>query len=232
MASKNAKFDLSANRAPALVVDPHKDLEKFERKFAELYISSGGDKIFSAKNCGHGTNKTPGTIATHCMLRPEVKAYIAQLMNDREIKSDLTPENVLKEMSRIAFCDVTNVVKVIMKPIAKDVDPETGEEVVMYSKTIDVALTEELNEDQRAAIKEVYLDRNGNVRVKFYDKMNALGDLAKHFSLLNPDIKDENTTHNTQVNIYQMSNEMSSQEASNLYADFMKNGTKVDVIDE
>ena len=112
--------------------------------------------------------KSSRAIAIEVAQKPAVQAMISMEAKKMLEKADIGQEDVVREFKRIGFVDAR-----------KFMQWRDGEMVLKASH--------ELTDDEAAAIKEVYTDANGNVRLKFWDKDKALTNLAKYFKLIDYD---------------------------------------------
>lgn len=100
--------------------------------------------------------------ASRHLARPEVQAYIAELMKAAGGDLEITAARTIKEIARLAFHDIGSYFKV-------------GQD----GKLIFKELTE-LTADQRAAIAEYDHEKR---TMKLYNKDPSLDKLGKHFKL-------------------------------------------------
>ena len=100
--------------------------------------------------------------------KPGLRAEIDRMMAERSRKTGISAERVVRELARIAFADITNVV-----------NKETGEVLA------------DANRDDAAAIASVKV-KEGEIterEVRMYDKNRALELLGKHLGLFTDNVK-------------------------------------------
>lgn len=99
-------------------------------------------------------------------------------------EKEATPERIIKELSRIAFSSVCDVVSV-----EDSFEPEDGPDSVLQIRS-----TDELSEDLRAAVCSVKMGSRG-LEVRMYDKLRALYYLGQCRGLFRPgSTQDEEVT--------------------------------------
>lgn len=135
-----------------------------EQRFVTEYIIDL-NATEAAVRAGLGkTRKSSTEIASRLRRKEAVAQAISVLIAQR---SGVTSSRIIEELGKLAFADVTSIVKV------------KGGQIV-------VADTDELSADQRACIAEISetVGEGGRtIRVKLHDKLNALDKLAKVLSL-------------------------------------------------
>jgi phage terminase small subunit len=135
-----------------------------EQKFVSEYIIDL-DATDAAVRAGLGkTRKSSTEIASRLRRKDSVAQAISVLIAQR---SGVTSSRIIEELGKLAFADVTDIVKV-----------KNGQIVV--------ADTDDLSPDQRASIAEISetLGEGGRtIKVKLHDKLNARDKLAKVLSL-------------------------------------------------
>lgn len=95
----------------------------------------------------------------------KVVAEIEKRMKDREKRTEVTQDKVVKELARLAFTDRTSIVKVT-------------------SGSLRIKSFDELTEDQKACISGAKETKFG-IEVTFYNKEKALEMLGRHLGLFN-----------------------------------------------
>lgn len=109
------------------------------------------------------SKKTANEIGYENMIKPRIRNIIRQKQLHRQVNSSITADMIIKELIRIGFSDV------------KDVVNWNG--WVVTPKNAD-----ELTEDQTAAISEMVPNKFG-VKIKMHDKVAALEKLGKHLGI-------------------------------------------------
>lgn len=112
--------------------------------------------------------------ASQLLDDPRIKATIAKLMADRQRRTLITQDRVLRELARIAFLDPREVLEwdaagVTLKPSTR------------------------LRRREAAAVAEISQTAHG-VRVKFHSKQSALELIGRHLGMFGPDKKDGGPT--------------------------------------
>ena len=116
-----------------------------------------------------------------------IREYIQQRMKDREKRTEITQDMVLRELAIIAFSNAADYASVVEKRATAEVEgvmvPLTDEngEPLMY-RTVEPVLTAELTEDQKKALAVIKKGRDG-FEIKPYDKVRALELIGKHLGM-------------------------------------------------
>ena len=130
------------------------------------------------------SNKNAKAQANRLLMNPEVQQEIQELKAQRSRRTEITADFVLRQLAAIASAKITDVVNVVNKPAElEDGTPATYACVVVRN-------TEELTEDQKAAIASIKQTRNG-IEVKMHDKVATLKLIGDHLGMFNP-VKDAN----------------------------------------
>lgn len=140
---------------------------KLKRFVDEYLIDMSAEKAW--KRCGYniGNLKIDRENALHAFNRPSVQQLIAEKMEERARKVEITQEKVLRELALIAFSNI------------KDLADWDG-------TVFELKPFSELTRDQTAVISEISLTpQTFGVSLKFktYDKKSALIDVGKHIGM-------------------------------------------------
>lgn len=114
----------------------------------------------------------------------KVMEYINQRMKEREKRTEITQDKVIKELAAIAFAKGTDFAKVVEEPIIMNghyvVDPDTGE--VKKQEVVKITPTDKLSEEKQKAIACIKEGKYG-IEVTTCDKVRALELLGKHLGM-------------------------------------------------
>lgn len=142
--------------------------------------------------------KTASRIAIELLNKTHVSNKINERMKDREKRTEITQDFVLKELHAIAAAkgsDFSRVVeKSFMKPIFDKEGNKIDEEEVFY-KSVELEITDDLPEEKKKAIAGIKQTKDGIV-VSTCDKVKALELLGKHLGMFSDTLKlkgDANT---------------------------------------
>lgn len=137
---------------------------------------------FNGKRAARAAGFSESTSTHHAgavLARKRVKRYMAEEVKKRMDKLEISQENVLRELARIAFSDPRAVMS------------WTDGNLKMKSSN-------ELSDDEAASISEVVLTEtkvSSKTGIKLYDKLSALDKLARYLALY----KDVGTPENPQT---------------------------------
>lgn len=138
-----------------------KVLTERERRFVEAYIIQP-EAMPAAIEAGY-SRRTAKCNSYAILRRPHIAAAIAEARAKREKRTQITADNVLKELARLAFVNTTDLVSI-------------------KGGRVRISDTSRMTEDQKAAILELADTPNG-MRIKLHDKKGALELLGKHLGL-------------------------------------------------
>lgn len=116
----------------------------------------------------------------HKLLRnPKIEIYLKERMNDREKRTEITQDKVLKELAKIGFADIKDFLEYRTAKTVVTHD-EDGEPVIDYQQIIDVIDSKDVD---TSVIQEVSIGKDGTFKFKLYDKQKALVDIGKHLGM-------------------------------------------------
>ena len=112
-------------------------------------------------------DETASAAGARLLRNVKVEDYIQERMKDREKRTEITQDMVLKELAKIGFADVTDFV--------------TIEDKGAY-KAVQVKTTDEMPGDKLGAIAGIKEGANG-IEIKLNDKGKALELIGRHLGM-------------------------------------------------
>lgn len=167
-------------------------LSNNQKLFCQEYLKLGMNGTQAYLNVYKTCKKeeTAMASASRLLRNVKVKEYIEELQSKVEEKAVVTIEDIVNELSVIAFGDRTEITKVETEPV---VDEETGK--VKYHRThLDITDTEKLSVNAKKIVSGYKLTTAG-ISVETCDKMKALELLGKYLGMF----KDEAPTINNNI---------------------------------
>lgn len=137
------------------------------------------------------SSKTARFIGNENLTKPYIQAKIQQEMDERTKRTEVTADKVVLELARIAFCNVTDIARIVTKPVKKqEWNPATNqyEEIEVLEQFVELVDTDQLPDEKKAAIQSIKQTRNGIV-VETYDKVKALELLGRHLGMFTDNLK-------------------------------------------
>lgn len=186
---------------------PDTELSEQELAFATNYLNPefGFNGTKAAIAAGYSP-RTAAQQASRLLNRAKVRDWMAARQEKRLASADSKAEKVITELERIAHQDIRKVVtfrSVQVNAIDpddddsdRDEDDEDDEGALAGAEgkaealhIVDLRLrdSDQLDDDAAAAIQSIQSDGKGGFKLKFHSKLDALGILAKHHGLLQPD---------------------------------------------
>ena len=124
-------------------------------------------------------DQTAAQSGSRLLRNVKVKAYIDEKMAEREKRTEITQDKVLKELAKIGFADLKDYLeyKTALTVIGHN---EDGDPVIDYQQIINVLDSKEVD---TSVIQEVSIGKDGTFKFKLYDKQKALVDIGKHLGM-------------------------------------------------
>ena len=158
----------------------------FCQKYLELGMNGTQAYLSVYKTCKKEETAMAG--ASRLLRNVKVKEYIEELQSKVEEKAIVTIEDIVKELTAIAFTDRTKISKMNKKKMKLESGTEIDYEDVEFE------LTENLDENTKKVISGYKKGKFG-LSVETYDKLKALELLGKYLGMF----KDEAPTINNNI---------------------------------
>lgn len=160
------------------MADKTKDIER-RRAIAYHYVVNG-DKVQAMMANGYSESYARAR-GFSIFNREDVKQFVDEFRQEVKERNLITADRVINEMAKLAFVDVTEVVKVVKK--TRELDDYTTQEYT----SVEIKPTEEWSPEQKAAIKSIKYTSNG-ISVEFYSKDAALTKLGETLGIFKQNI--------------------------------------------
>jgi len=143
-----------------------KKLTQKQHSFVLAYLETGNrvESYRRAYDCGTMAKATISRKAQEVAALPHVAELIEQHQNDAIARHAVTVDKVLEFLAGIAFTDISEFI---------DYDGKTA-------RIKDASL---LTPNQRAALKDFVVSKNGGLYVRLHDSLRALELLGKHLGM-------------------------------------------------
>lgn len=131
--------------------------------------------------------KNADKIGSQLLGKTRVSEAVAAAMKEREKRTEITQDMVLRELAKIGFSDIRNVVQWGNTEIRVNVTGGSDgdsppEKTVEVYHGLCLKASDEIDENIAAAISEVSQGKEG-LKVKLHDKRSALVDIGKHLGM-------------------------------------------------
>lgn len=148
-----------------------------QKLFADEYlIDLNATRAYKVAYKSIKKDETANVNSSRLLRNAKVSKYIKERMDERSKRTEITQDNVLKELATIAFAKVTDFVTI-----------ENGVVIVKDTKDIPNNLLPAI-----ASIKE---GKNG-IEVSFYSKDKSLELLGRHLGMFNDKLEISGTLNN------------------------------------
>ena len=149
-----------------------------QRAFCEEYIIDFNGAQ-AAIRAGYA-EKTARITAAKLLTKSNIQTYLSELIQERKERVKVSQDDVVRELSHIAFDDIKNYLK--FKTEKVKVDEVDGKPIYDYKTIVDVKDSQTI--DTRN-IQEVAIAPNGAFKFKLYGKDDALVNLGRHLGIFN-----------------------------------------------
>lgn len=172
-------------------------LTKKQKKFCDEYLIDL-NATQAAIRAGY-SEKTARFIGAENLTKPNIQEYIQQRMNEREKRTEITQDMVLRELAKIAFSNGSDFAKVVTKPRKKMVwndEIQEYEEKEVEEQFVEIIDTDLLPDDKKAAIASIKETKYGIV-IEPYDKLKALELIGRHLGMFKDKIELSGQVNNS-----------------------------------
>ena len=169
-----------------------------QKIFADEYlIDLNATRAYKVAYPNVKNDETARANSSRLLTNANVTSYIAERMKERQERTEVTQDKVIRELAAIAFSDTTDYVNIIEKQAEYIVE---GVRVPLYDddgepmmiKRVEPVLTETLTTDQKRALASIKEGRSG-IEIKAHDKVKALELLGRHLGMWNDKLALEGT---------------------------------------
>lgn len=161
-------------------------LTRNQKIFVDEYlIDLNATRAYKAAYKSCKKDETARTNSSRLLTNANIKKYIDEKMKEREKRTEITQDKVLKELAKIGFANAADYAKVVEKEYIEQVKDEDGNiisEIPKTYKRVELEITDNLDIDKQAAIAGIKEGRNG-IEVKLNDKVKALELIGRHLGM-------------------------------------------------
>ena len=155
-------------------------LTKNQKRFVDEYlIDLNATRAYKAAYKSVKKDETAAAASSRLLRNVKVKAYLDKRIKDREKRTEITQDKVLRELAKIGFADLNNYLeyKTVLTQVGYD---DEGEPVIDYAPIINLIDSKEVD---TSVIQEVSISDKGTFKFKLYDKQKALVDIGRHLGM-------------------------------------------------
>jgi phage terminase small subunit len=120
--------------------------------------------------------------ASKLLRLAKVQQAIGALRAKLAAATGITAERVLNELAKLAFADIRKILR-WRSGVLTEIENGDGEMEATFAADVELVASDDLDEATAAAVKEVSLSATRALKVKLYDKRQALNDLGRHLGL-------------------------------------------------
>lgn len=151
-----------------------------QKLFADEYlIDLNATRAYKAVYNGCKKDETARVNGSKLLTNTNIANYISERMKEREQRTEITQDKVLKELASIAFDDIKNYLSFRTKKVLVGYDVN-GLPVSDYKTIVDI---KDSNEIDTKNISELSIGKDGQFKFKLYCRDNALQQIGKHLGM-------------------------------------------------
>nr|DAW37624.1 MAG TPA: Terminase small subunit [Caudoviricetes sp.] len=160
-------------------------LTNAQKRFCDEYlIDLNATRAYKVAYSSCKKDETANVNGSKLLRNTKVQEYISERMKEREQRTEITQDMVIKELAAIAFSKASDYAK--LKKMKRNVPIFDGEDIVDYKEEeyigIEFTPTNELSEEQKKALAGIKEGKFG-IQVDSCDKVKALELLGKHLGM-------------------------------------------------
>lgn len=170
---------------------PLKKLTEKQKLFCDEYlIDLNITRAYKAAYPSCKSDEAAASNGNRLIRNDKVKEYIAERIKEREQRTEITQDQVLKELAKIAFADITDFVEIVEETKEHTYVDEFGDFETRKTsvKEVEIKTTKDIPQDKLGAIASIKQGANG-IEIKTNDKVKALELLGKHLGMFTENLK-------------------------------------------
>jgi len=151
----------------------------------EYLIDLNATRAYKVAYTNVKKDETAAVNGSRMIRNAKVENYIEERMKEREKRTEITQDKVLKELAKIGFAKGTDFAKVMLKQGTRIKFDTEGKEIGLEPyeyQTVEIVNSDELTEDSKSVIAGIKQGANG-VEVKLNDKVKALELIGRHLGM-------------------------------------------------
>lgn len=154
-----------------------------QQRFVEEYLIDL-NATQAAIRAGYSAD-TAKVIGCENLTKPDIAAAVAEAQAKRSMRTNITQDQVVRELARIGFVDIRKVVTWTNAASGFDEDmaEDTGEVRISVANFVALVPSDQIDAETAAAISEISQTKDGALKVKLHDKRAALVDLGRHLGM-------------------------------------------------
>ncbi|WP_010245857.1 terminase small subunit [Acetivibrio cellulolyticus] len=136
------------------------------------------------------SKKTAYRTGADNLIKPQIQAQIQKRMKDREERTEITQDFVLRELYAIANANGADFAKVVKKSITQPVLDDEGSVIQKeeFYNVVEIEPTDEIPDEKKKAIAGIKQGKHG-IEVNTCDKIRALELLGRHLGMFTDKVK-------------------------------------------
>jgi phage terminase small subunit len=126
--------------------------------------------------------KTAGSIGDENLRKPEIAAAVQRAMAERSKRTEISADQVLRELAKIGFSDIRRAVN-WRAHVTGMVEDEDGGQRLAVTNEVTLIDSDKIDDDTAAAVSEISQSAQGGLKIKLHDKKGALVDIGRHLGM-------------------------------------------------
>ena len=157
-----------------------------QKRFADEYlVDLNATRAYKAAYPSVKKDSVAAQSGSRLLRNAKVQEYILERMAERQKRTEITQDWVLRELYKIASASGADFAQVVRRPVLTQnntylIDPDTGQ--LRMEDAVELIPTADLSEDKKAAIASIKEGRYG-ISVETYDRVKALELIGRHLGM-------------------------------------------------
>ncbi|WP_447579921.1 terminase small subunit [Acinetobacter baumannii] len=167
-------------------------LTKKQKRFVEEYqIDLNATQAYIRAGSSAKNDNIAGVEAHKLLRNPKIEDAVAEAMNERSKRTEITADMVLNEYAKIGFSNISDYLKI--NTSERVVDFEVDEDgnrkpIKEWVQSVELFDTDSVDREKMDAVAEIKQTKDG-IALKLHDKKGALDSIARHLGMFTDKIE-------------------------------------------